>query len=61
MLREAPMKDYLTAINKTYTNQLEPIIYAKLLWYQTSINKILRYNTTTIFEMHDHSYEQFDA
>ena len=31
LLKEAPMKDYLTTINKTYNNLLEPTIYAKLL------------------------------
>ena len=29
--RKAPMKDYLTAINKTYSNHIGAIIYAKLL------------------------------
>ena len=29
--KKAPMKDYLTAINKTYSNHIGALIYAKLL------------------------------
>ena len=49
---KAPMKDYLPAMTRHISITLEPIIYAKLLWYQTSINKNLLYNTIIISEIH---------